>query len=73
MLSGDPATEFEVVVFKSGSPMTRTVGTFRSDPRGVSVVPWDLRDSLGARVGRGVYQVTARNHDRFDNKFVVVE
>jgi hypothetical protein len=62
-----------VLVFKSAPPMRRALGTFRSDPDGAGSVTWDMRDSGGHRVGRGVYQVTAKQDYRYENKFIVIE
>jgi len=71
-LTGEPSVQFELTVYKMASPI-RMLGTFRGDERGARHVVWDMRDSLGARVRRGVYQVTAMSDHSYDNKFVVVE
>jgi len=72
VLTGDSNMEFELIVYKLASPI-RMLGTFRSDSSGTRQVVWDMRDSLGARVRKGVYQVTAKRDYMYDNKYVVVE
>ena len=72
VLTGVPDAEFDLVVNEMASPI-RALGTFRSDQHGATLASWDMRDSLGARVRRGVYQVTARRDGFYDYKFVVVE
>lgn len=72
VLTGEPGAQFDLTVYKMESPM-RALGTFHADKNGSGRVVWDMRDSLGIRVRRGVYQVTARRNALYDNKFVVVE